>query len=123
MTSWLYLLVAILLEAAATTCMKLSQGLTILYPSILAFVLYAICISLLPWAFKEIELTIAYGIWAGLGAVLVTGVGIFWLHEPATLVKLIGIGLIIVGSFGLKLGSRSTLEETAQSFSSEESAS
>lgn len=104
MLSWFYLAAAILLEAAGTTCMKLSQGLTLLYPSLLAFLLYGTCLSLLPWAFKEIELTVAYGIWAGLGAVLVAGIGIVWLHETATPIKLLGIGLIILGSLGLKLG-------------------
>lgn len=107
MLSWLYLAVAILLEAAGTTCMKLSQGLTLLSPSLLAFLLYGICLSLLPRAFKEIELTVAYGIWAGLGAVLVAGIGIVWLHETATPIKFLGIGLIILGSLGLKLGGTS----------------
>ena len=121
MLSWIYLIVAILLEAAGTTCMKLSQGLTVLGPSILAILLYGSCLALLPWAFKEIELTVAYGIWAGLGAVLVTGVGIFWLHEPATLIKLVGIGLIVIGSLGLKLfGKTSIQEEQKQPLSNEE---
>lgn len=104
--SWLYLALAILLEAAGTTCMKLSHGLTLLYPSIFAVLLYTACLSLLPWAFKEIDLTVAYGIWAGLGAVLVASIGVFWLHETATLAKLIGIGLIIIGSIGLHWGTR-----------------
>lgn len=99
---WLYLFLAILLEASGTVCMKLSHGMTLLRPSISSIFLYICCLSILPLALTEIELTIAYSIWAGLGALLVAVVGILYFHESTNLVKLVGVGLIVLGTVGLK---------------------
>lgn len=111
MLGWVFLIAAILLEVAGTSFLKLSQGLTDLRFSILGLVLYGACMCLLPFAFKTIELTVAYAVWAGLGTVLITSVGVFRLHESVTLVKFSGIALIIVGLVGLKIGYKPAKEE------------
>ena len=46
---WLYLILAIALEVAGTTSMKLSQGFTKLLPSIAMFVFYIGSLSFLAW--------------------------------------------------------------------------
>jgi small multidrug resistance pump len=104
MLGWVFLIMAILLEVAGTSFLKFSQGLTDLRFSILGLILYGTCICLLPFAFKTIELTVAYAIWAGLGTVLITAIGIVGLHESVTLVEFSGIALIIMGLVGLKIG-------------------
>ena len=106
MLGWIFLILAILLEVAGTSCLKLSEGLTNLGFSTLGFICYAICMAILPFAFNKIEMTVGYAIWAGLGTVLITGIGILGLHESVTLVKFFGIGLIIIGLIGLKIGSK-----------------
>lgn len=103
MSSWIYILLAILLEVVATTCMKLSEGFSKILPSILMFVFYGICFTLLTLAIKKLELGIVYAVWSGLGTVLITAIGIFLLNESASPVKLGAILLIIIGVVILKV--------------------
>jgi small multidrug resistance pump len=56
MLSWLYVILAILLEVVAPTCMKLSEGFSKIVPSILMFVFYGMCFTILTFALKKIEL-------------------------------------------------------------------
>lgn len=102
--SWLILVFAILLEVSGTTCMKLSEGFTKLGPSVLMICLYLMSLTGLGLALKKIEVSVAYAIWSGLGTALITAIGILWFRESVTLVKLISIGLIIIGVIGLNLG-------------------
>ena len=78
---WIYLMIAILLEVAGTTSMKLSQGFTKLVPSVCVFVLYAMSFSLLALALKAIDVSVAYAIWSGLGTALIAGIGIVAVDE------------------------------------------
>lgn len=101
--SWLYLVIAILFEVGGTTSMKLSQGFTKMLPSILIFVLYGLSFSSLTLALKEIDVSVAYAVWSGLGTALIAVVGIFWFHEPASALKIISLLLIIAGVIGVNL--------------------
>ncbi len=103
MSHWFYLIIAILLEVAGTTSMKVSEGFSRWLPSILIFVFYGLSFASLTLALKRIDVSIAYAIWAGLGTALITVIGIAYFKEPATLIKLISIGLIVVGVIGLNL--------------------
>lgn len=103
MTSWLYLFAAIVLEVAGTTCMKLSQGFTRLWPSVFVGVLYLASLAALTMALKRIDVGAAYAIWSGLGTALIATIGIFYFREPATAFKLASIALIIAGVAGLHL--------------------
>ena len=99
-----YLILAILLEVAGTTSMKFSVGFTKLGPSILIFVFYLISFICLTLSLKRIAISVAYAVWAGLGTSLITLIGIFFFHEPMTLIKFASLFLIIVGVMGLRLG-------------------
>lgn len=101
--SWFYLVLAILLEVGGTTSMKLSQGFTKILPSLLIFILYGLSFASLTLALKEIDVSIAYAVWSGLGTALIATVGIFWFNEPASALKIISLGLIIAGVMGLHL--------------------
>jgi small multidrug resistance pump len=98
---WLYLAAAILLEVAGTTSMKLSNGLTRLLPSILIFVFYAISFTALSLALKKIPVSIAYAIWSGVGTALIAAIGIIYFRETLSFIKLVCIGLIVIGVVGL----------------------
>ena len=100
---WLYLALAILLEVAGTTSMKLSEGFTRLVPTVLLVVFYALSFSLMTLALKRIDVGVAYAIWSGIGTALIAGIGIVWFQEPATAVKMVSLGLIIAGVVGLNL--------------------
>jgi small multidrug resistance pump len=101
--TWLYLILAILLEVSGTTCMKLSQGFTKLVPSILLFVFYSLSMGMLTLALKRIDVSVAYAVWSGVGTALIATIGVLWFKEPVTALKLISLGLIIIGVVGLNL--------------------
>lgn len=103
MQSWLYLTGAIFLEIAGTTSMKLSEGFTRLIPSILIFVFYALSFLALTMTLKKIDVSIAYAIWAGAGTALIAIIGILHFKEPLTLIKVVSVGLIIIGVVGLNI--------------------
>ncbi|MEH2214320.1 DMT family transporter [Nostoc sp.] len=101
LTSWIYLILAILFEVSGTTCMKLSEGFTKIVPSVLIFVFYGLCFTFLTFALKKLEVSVAYAVWAGLGTILVALIGIIWFRESATFIKLVSISLIIIGVIGI----------------------
>jgi small multidrug resistance pump len=102
--SWLYLVLAIILEVSGTTSMKLSQGFTNILPSVLVFLCYGLSLSALTLALKEIDVSVAYAVWSGLGTALIATVGVLWFREPLTAIKVASLLLIILGVIGLNLG-------------------
>jgi len=100
---WVYLFLAIVLEVTGTTCMKLSEGFAKMVPSLLMFILYALSLSCMALALKKIEVSVAYAVWSALGTALIAVVGIIWFKESLNPVKVVSLGLIIVGVVGLHL--------------------
>lgn len=103
MQAWLLLALAILLEVAGTTSMKLSSGMQKLIPTIMIFVFYGLTFTLMPFVMKRLEMGAVYAIWAGVGTVLVTIIGILYFNESISLQKIFSILLICIGVIGLKL--------------------
>jgi small multidrug resistance pump len=101
--SWLYLVLAIVLEVSGTTSMKLSQGFTKILPSVLMFLFYGLSLGALTLALKKIDVSVAYAVWSGLGTALIASVGVLWLREPLNALKVISLLLIIGGVIGLNL--------------------
>ena len=101
--SWILLFVAICLEVCGTTCMKLAHGFARLIPSVLVFIFYGASFGAFTIVLKHIHVSVAYAIWSGTGTVLITMIGWYWFAEPLGSVKLISIGLIILGVVGLNL--------------------
>lgn len=104
--AWLVLALAILLEVAGTTSMRLSEGFTRLTPSVLIFVFYAGSFALNTMVIRVLGLSVVYGVWSGVGTVLTAMIGIWYFKEPATAVKMVSIGLIVIGVLGLHSASR-----------------
>ena len=104
--SWVYLILAILLEVSGTTCMKLSRGFTQVLPSILLFIFYGFSFTSFSFALKKLDVSVAYAVWSGLGTTLITMVGIAWFREPLNFLKIISIGFIVLGVIGLRLSER-----------------
>ncbi len=100
---WVWLLTAIVLEIAGTTCMKLSQGFTQLWPSVGVGVFYLLCFGALTLAIEHIDLSLAYAIWAGVGTAAIALIGIAVFGEAITALKLLSIALIVAGVVGLNL--------------------
>ncbi len=104
--SYLYLALAIVLEVSGTTCMKMSQGFTRFLPSVLIFVFYGFSFTFLTLVLQKLEVSIVYAIWSGLGTALIAAIGIVFFRESVNALKLVSLGLVILGVVGLNLGMR-----------------
>lgn len=91
------LVVAILLEVAGTTNMKMSEGFSKLGPSVGVIFFYALSIVALTFAVNRLDVSVAYAVWSGMGTALVAMIGLWFFQEPFTVVKVVALGLIIVG--------------------------
>jgi small multidrug resistance pump len=103
MKSYLLLVFAILSEVIGTTSLKLSEGFTRPFPSVLVVVGYALSFYLLGQSLKQIPLGTAYALWSGLGTVGAVLAGVLIWHERLNAMRMLGIALIIGGVVVLQL--------------------
>lgn len=101
--SWIYLILAVILEVSGTTCMKISQGFTKFLPSLFIFIFYGSSLAFLTLTLKKIEVSIAYAVWSALGTALIAAIGIVWFRESINPLKVISLMAIIAGVVGLHL--------------------
>jgi small multidrug resistance pump len=95
---------AIASEVVATASLKLSNGLTRPVPSVVVAVGYLLSFVLLAQALKlQLQVSVAYAIWSGVGTAAITVIGILLLNEPLTAGKALGIALVIGGVVTLNL--------------------
>lgn len=100
LVAWLYLFVAGIFEICFTTCLKLSEGFTKLWPSLGFLVATIASFSLLSMALTRIPLGTAYAVWTGIGAFGTALVGMIFFKDPVTFWRvffLLGIILCVVG--------------------------
>jgi small multidrug resistance pump len=101
--AYLFLAAAILAEVVGTTALKFSDGFTRLWPSVVTVVGYLISFFLLSLTLKTVPVGTAYAIWSAAGTALIATIGIVFLGESATIARLGGIALVIVGVVILNL--------------------
>lgn len=103
--SWLYLILAGLLEIGFTTSLKMSDGFSIQRPGyIVMFTLFALAsFGALNKALAGIPLGTAYAVWTGIGAFGTAAVGILFFSDPVTAPRLLFLGLLIASIIGLKM--------------------
>jgi len=97
MTPYMALALAITAEVIATSALKATESFTRPWPSVLVVVAYAVAFYFLSVAVKVIPVGVAYGIWSGLGIVLVSVIA-FLLHKQSlSLYQIMGLMLIVLG--------------------------
>jgi quaternary ammonium compound-resistance protein SugE len=101
--AWTYLIAAGLLEIVWAIGIKYTEGFTKLWPSLITGAAMVASFYLLAQAIKVIPVGTAYAIWVGIGASGVALVSMVLFKEPATMIRLVCIALIIAGVVGLKL--------------------
>jgi quaternary ammonium compound-resistance protein SugE len=104
--SWIYLVIAGLLEVAWAVTMKNTQGFTKLGPSLLTLSLMGLSFYLLGLAMRDLPTSSSYAVWVGIGAVGTAIVGFFFLGEERSALRVISIALIVLGVIGLRLAER-----------------
>lgn len=105
MNPWFLLALAILLELSGTICLKLSHGFSRLVPSIGVVCFYLGSFTLMSFSLKTLEVGIVYAIWAGVGTALIAMVGILAFGESITVLKILGLLMIVGGTFLLRFAS------------------
>jgi|SRR5579885_827209 quaternary ammonium compound-resistance protein SugE len=103
--SWILLISAGLFEVAWAIALKYSEGFSRLYPSLLTIAAMAASIALLALALKALPVGTAYAVWTGIGAAGTAALGIYLFGEPATMLRLFSISLVVAGIIGLRLSS------------------
>jgi len=106
--AWVVLFCAGLFEIGWAVGLKYTEGFTRLGPSIATGVSLAASMWLLSMALRTLPLGTAYAIWTGIGTVGTAILGILLFREPATVLRLLCIALIVAGILGLKLASASS---------------
>jgi quaternary ammonium compound-resistance protein SugE len=101
--TWLYLLLAGLLEIGFTTALRHVDGFTRLMPSLAFLVCAALSFWFLQLAAATIPLGTAYAVWTGIGAAGTAVVGILYYAEPATTLRLVFLVTLIGSIAGLRL--------------------
>jgi small multidrug resistance pump len=103
--AWLMLAVAITAEIIATSALKLSDGFTRLWPSLLVICGYGLSFYLLAQVLKTLEVGIVYAVWSGAGLAAIALIGVVWFNETVSLMKLAGLFSILIGVVLLNLAS------------------
>ena len=100
--AWILLFVAGLFEAAMVVGLNFSESFTRLWPSLLTLVSGGISFFLLSVAMQSIPAGTAYAVWTAIGASIVVLLGILFLGEPANLLRLAGIVVVLGGVLMLR---------------------
>lgn len=104
--SWIYLLTAGLLEIGWPLGLKISQNPEYRLSGILLAVVAIIFSGALLWlAQREIPIGTAYAVWTGIGAAGTFLVGVWFFGDAASLLRYLGLALIVAGVITLKLAS------------------
>jgi quaternary ammonium compound-resistance protein SugE len=101
--AWLSLLVAGLCEMAWAIGLKYTDGFSRLYPTIGTLTAMAASTAFLGLSLKSLPVGTAYAVWTGIGTIGTAALGIYLFNEPASLPRLVCIGLILSGTIGLKI--------------------
>lgn len=102
--AWFYLILAGLFEIGWPIGLKLAQGQTYRTSGIaIAIICIAISGFLLWMAQKEISIGTSYAVWTGIGTAGTFMVGIWFFGDAATLVRYLGVILIMSGVLLLKI--------------------
>ena len=106
MLNYLFLILAIVMEAAGTTLLKFSEQFTKLVPSIFSLLCYVASLYLLSLCLRTIPIGIAYATWSALGIAFITVSGMFFFKQTPDLGAIVGLLLIISGVAVLNLFSK-----------------
>lgn len=106
-TTYAVLLIAILAETFATSCLNASQQFTKLVPSLLSVIGYAVSFYAFSHVTKVMPIGVAYAIWCALGIIFITLVGSFYFKQHLDMPACIGLGLMIAGVLVINLFSSS----------------
>lgn len=101
--AWIMLFVAGIFEVVWAFAMKQSAGFTRLVPTVVTLVTMTASFLLLSSAMRSIPLGTAYTIWTGIGAVGAFVVGVAFLGEQLSPMRIVAAVLIVSGLVLMKM--------------------
>lgn len=101
--AWALVVLAGLFETGFAVALKQSHGFSRLVPTLAFGVCAAFSLALLSIALRSLPVGTAYAVWTGIGAAGTAVVGMIWLAEPAAVLRVVSIVLIVSGVVGLQL--------------------
>lgn len=101
--AWLLLIIAGIEEVISVIAMKYVNGLKRKLPIIIMVIGFFLSISALTFAMKQIPAGVAYAVWAAMGSIGITLVGVFWFKEKLTRGQMMSLGLLLSGVVILKM--------------------
>ena len=96
-SSYVFLLLAVLLGVTSNSFAKSAEGFTLLFPSIITGITIVLCMYALSLVMKNIPMGITYASFAGLTIIATVVVGVIRFNQVPNVYTMIGLGLIIVG--------------------------
>ncbi|MEO3974344.1 multidrug efflux SMR transporter [Streptomyces sp. CAU 1734] len=101
--TWVYLGIAIVFEIAFALGTNATKGFTRLWPSVLTITAAIVGVYSLSLALRELDVSVGYTIWTGLGAVGTVAFGVIFFKEKITTARVLSFASIIGGAVLLKL--------------------
>lgn len=101
--AWLVLIISGVLEAVWATALGKSEGFSRLGPTLVFAVAVVASMVGLAYAMRELPTGTAYAVWVGIGASLTVVYAMLTGTEPASLLKIVFLLMIVGGVIGLKL--------------------
>ena len=101
--AWIVLVISGILEAVWATALGRSEGFTRLAPTVVFGIAIAASMAGLAYAMRTLPVGTAYAVWVGIGASLTVVYAMATGTEPASLLKIVFLLMIVGGVIGLKL--------------------
>lgn len=102
---WIYLIAASILEPCWVITLEKSDNFKKLGWGLITFIMIMACLYLLALAVAEIGPGISYALLAGIGAVIVVGLGAVLYKEVITARRVLFVSMIVIGIVGVRLTS------------------
>jgi len=96
-TSYLFLVLAVVLGVTSNSFAKSAEGFTLIFPSVITGITIVMCMYALSLVMKNIPMGITYASFAGLTIIATVVVGVIRFNQVPNLYSIIGLVLIIVG--------------------------
>lgn len=102
---WIFLLIAGILEIVWAYTLDLSQGFSILIPTLITIVLVLVCFYCLEKAVAKLGIGISYACFTAMGTVGTYVLGVVRQVQTINLGSIISLCILIFGIIGLKVTS------------------
>lgn len=99
--AWLVLVVSGVFESVWAIALGRTEGFTKPAPTVVFLVALVLSMAGLAYAMRELPTGTAYAVWTGIGAALTVAFGMVTGSEPASVLRVLFLAMIVGGVVGL----------------------